>query len=206
MSNNFDFAFANANTPAQDGWCLMWARQGFRLPAEHPSAFVSWQAVPQKRAGTPPNDGNYYLIYFDGYFNGQRYGDVAVYRNGQVWSGAAVRWRSGTDFNTYRNWIGANKYLGWSEYCGTKRIATIPSAAPSQPATSGSFWVRVDKAAANVRTQPRLSAPLGGSRVLNRGDKFEAVGLVKGDTVSGNNDWYKSAKGNYLWSGGLTRL
>ena len=70
----------------------------------------------------------------------------------------------------------------------------------------GSFWVRVDKPQAAVRTQPRVSAPLGGSQVLKMADRFEAVGLVDGDWVMGNNKWYKSKRGNFIWSGGLTRI
>ncbi len=65
------------------------------------------------------------------------------------------------------------------------------------------FWVRVDKRAANVRKQPSLKAVLSGSKVLYRGDKFEAVAIVTGDSVSGNNKWYHSKVGNYVWSGGL---
>jgi surface antigen len=68
------------------------------------------------------------------------------------------------------------------------------------------FRVRVDKAGANVRTQPRLSAPLGGSQTLKRGDIFNATGVVYGDTYDGINTWYVSEKGNYVWSGGLTRI
>jgi hypothetical protein len=54
---------------------------------------------------------------------------------------------------------------------------------------------------ANVRSKPKLSAPLSGSKSLVKGDKFTSVGLVKGDSVSGNNKWHKSNKGNYVWSG-----
>lgn len=74
---------------------------------------------------------------------------------------------------------------------------------PAPPPASG--WpkdVRV-KEPANVRSQPRLSAPLSGSRTLSPGDVFRGVELVEGDTVSGNNKWVKSWKGNYVWTGNL---
>ena len=68
------------------------------------------------------------------------------------------------------------------------------------------FNVRVDKAEANVRKQPKLSAPLAGSKVLYKGDVFKAVGTVKGDNVNGNDIWYHSKVGNYVHSRGLTRI
>lgn len=74
-----------------------------------------------------------------------------------------------------------------------------------QPVSSG-FNVRVDKAVAAVRVQPNSKSALGGSQMLYRGDVFKAVAVVVGESINGNNKWYKSAKGNYVWSGGLTRV
>lgn len=69
------------------------------------------------------------------------------------------------------------------------------------------FWVRVDKEKACVRNQPNSkTGALAGSRYLKRGTTFQASGTVIGENVSGNNIWYKSWKGNYLWSGGLTKI
>lgn len=56
---------------------------------------------------------------------------------------------------------------------------------------------------ANVRSQPRLKAPLSGSGTLKKGDRFEYTSIVKGDKVGSNDKWYKSAKGNYVWSGNV---
>lgn len=72
-----------------------------------------------------------------------------------------------------------------------------------------SFYVRVDKKEANVRKEPNTSSqivPQPGALFLVKGDTFKAIGTVEGETVNGNNIWYKSAKGNYVWSGGLTRI
>ncbi|MBP3464123.1 MAG: CHAP domain-containing protein [Clostridia bacterium] len=72
---------------------------------------------------------------------------------------------------------------------------------------SSLFWVRVDKAKACVRNQPNSkTGTLVGSRYLYKGNTFQASGTVVGENVSGNNIWYKSWKGNYVWSGGLTRI
>lgn len=76
-----------------------------------------------------------------------------------------------------------------------------------QSRINNSFWVRVDKAKACVRNQPNSkTGVLAGSRYLYQGNTFKAVGTVVGENVSGNNIWYKSWKGNYVWSGGLTRI
>lgn len=68
------------------------------------------------------------------------------------------------------------------------------------------FWVRVDKEEAAVRSEPNQNSPQVGSKVLYKGNTFEAIGTVEGENVGGNNIWYKSWKGNYVWSGGLTRM
>lgn len=127
MANHFDVAKADRETIRQNGYCQMYAERGFNIIGAYPTAFAAYQAVPQKRGGTPPNDGNYYLIYFDGWWEGQHYGDVAVYRNGQVWSGSSVNFRKqdqSVTFAYYKSWIGT-AYLCWSEYLGSRKIATI---------------------------------------------------------------------------------
>lgn len=124
MANSFDFKRANKNTPNESGWCERWAEQGFGFNGLYPSAWASWRASKKRRSGKPPSDGNYYVVYFDGWWNGNHYADIAVYRNGKVWSGSDPKWRTGTSFANYKRWIGT-AYLGWSEYIGTKRIATV---------------------------------------------------------------------------------
>lgn len=72
-----------------------------------------------------------------------------------------------------------------------------------------SFTVRVDKTEANVRTQPNQKGnivPQPNASCLKKGDTFKAIGTVVGENINGNNIWYQSAKGNYVWSYGLTRI
>lgn len=128
MTNIFNFAKANKETPNENGWCQMWVERGFGYKGLYISAFTAYQATKTKRSGTPPNDGNYYLVYLDGWFYGERYGDVALYRNGKVWSGSTVGYRkaSGVSFTEYKKWLGTPQ-LCWSEYLGSKKIATIPT-------------------------------------------------------------------------------
>lgn len=86
------------------------------------------------------------------------------------------------------------------------RAVSAPNQPAPTPPPASSFNVRVDKAVASVRTAPRVSAPLGGSQYLYKGNVFTSTGTVQGDSVSGNATWYRSTKGNYVWSGGLTKI
>jgi len=53
-----------------------------------------------------------------------------------------------------------------------------------------------------VRASPNTSAPLAGSQVLYYGNTFVVIGWVVGENVSGENRWWQSQKGNYVWCGG----
>lgn len=64
-------------------------------------------------------------------------------------------------------------------------------------------WVMVKVPVLYVRSAPRTSAPLAGSRFLLFGTPVRAAALVTGESVAGNNKWYKSMYGNYFWSGGV---
>lgn len=68
------------------------------------------------------------------------------------------------------------------------------------------FTVRVDKALAMVRKSPDSNSEVTGTGKLYRGNTFLAIDLVEGQSVYGNNKWYKSKKGNYVWSGGLSKI
>ena len=102
--------------------------------------------------------------------------------------------------------------LNPADYMGIpNKVGTYNSANYQIKESANSFTVRVDKAVANVRTQPNsktgtLVKQPSGKTYLVKGNTFTAVGTVAGETVNGNNIWYKSAKGNYVWSGGLTRI
>ncbi|MBA2706115.1 MAG: M23 family metallopeptidase [Blastocatellia bacterium] len=74
---------------------------------------------------------------------------------------------------------------------------------PNQPPPPSGFTVTVT-ATCYVRNAPRLNAPLSGSRILYKGDRFTGVEVVSGDNVGGNNKWVKSSKGNFCWSGNLS--
>lgn len=70
----------------------------------------------------------------------------------------------------------------------------------SPPAPSSRGVATVIVATANVRSQPNTSSPLAGSKQLHKGDTFNYVSVVSGQSVGGNNQWVKSTKGNYVHS------
>lgn len=120
----------------------------------------------------------------------------AVKVGDSVKTGQVIAYSGNTGWST-------GPHLHWEARVNGKAVDPISYNIPTR---SGRFWVRVDKRAANVRSGASTSHGLAGTRVLYRGNRFQATELVTGQKVSGNNKWYRSWKGNYVWSGGLTRL
>ena len=56
-----------------------------------------------------------------------------------------------------------------------------------------------------VRIGPNRNYRLGGCRELHKGDIVDVVGWVKGESIDGNDVWFKSVRGNYFWSGGTDK-
>jgi hypothetical protein len=85
------------------------------------------------------------------------------------------------------------------------KIAPTPPPVTPPPPPPAAAWPRLVRVtgAANVRSQPKVSAQLSGSKTLKVGETFTGVELVNGDSVGGNNRWVKSSKGNFVWSGNL---
>ena len=94
-------------------------------------------------------------------------------------------------------WIKSRK--GNYVWAGGTNITTPPV----QSAKGGTVRVTGN---CNVRTQPRVGASLGGSKSLNAGDTFKWIAKVYGDYVGGNNVWYQSQFGNFVWSGNLREI
>lgn len=74
---------------------------------------------------------------------------------------------------------------------------------PTTPAVKAAGGVAEAIRLCYVRTAPSVNAPVGGSQILYPGDRFEYSAKVYGDYVSGNNVWYHSTRGNYVWSGNV---
>jgi len=83
----------------------------------------------------------------------------------------------------------------------------LPSSSPSPsvtPATGFPLTILVTASSLNVRIAPNTTALLAGSGTLYAGDSFTAVNEVAGQSVDGNNLWWVSSLGNYVWSGGTS--
>jgi hypothetical protein len=74
---------------------------------------------------------------------------------------------------------------------------------PTTPPVASGGGTAEAVSTANVRNAPNISAPLSGSQTLNPGDQFAYSAKVHGERVSGNDIWYHSLKGNYVWSGNI---
>lgn len=107
------------------GWCLAVAQTMFGSQRTSPSAWSEWvNVVKFKHKDRNIPKGVYVPIWFDGYWNGQRVGHVAVYKDGKVWSSP---YRS----KPYADVLGSiaeveriygMKYVGWSEDIGKTRV------------------------------------------------------------------------------------
>jgi len=102
--------------------------------------------------------------------------------------------------------VQGHNYFGGFRGVLRPKVGTITTPPPAPAPAPQTFTVRVDKASAAVRREPNTNSPLSGSQILYRGATFISVGTVVGQNVGGNNIWYRSAKGNYVWSGGLRRI
>ena len=107
------------------GWCLAVAQTMFGSQRTSPSAWSEWvNVVKHKHQDRNIPGGVYVPIWFDGYWNGQRVGHVAIYKDGKVWSSP---YRS----KPYADVLGSiaeveriygMRYVGWSEDIGNTRV------------------------------------------------------------------------------------
>lgn len=139
-----------------------------------------------------------------------QFGDIAVWGNG-TYGHIAICTGEG-DVKTFESFdqnypVGSACHYQKHNYSGFYGVLRPKN----QENIKREFKVRVDKeCGAYVRTQPNTSSATvpqpGNQPYLYKGDVFVAVGTVIGENISGNNVWYKSRKGNYVWSQGLTRI
>lgn len=100
-------------------------------------------------------------------------------------------------------------YMKYITYAHLKRVdvkmgQVISSFAKPKPKAKPKLtWKTVKVPLVYVRDKPTTKSKLSGSRFLLRGMRFRTTGLVKGQSVKGNNKWYKSKAGNYIWAGGV---
>lgn len=121
----------------------------------------------------------------------------------EVWFGKIKHWVLKHRGVYYEPYYG-RKFDTLPPYCnkvtGRKMTAAIaPATVAPIPTPPNTFPVTAIRTC-NVRSQPRLSAPLAGSRTLNPGDTFTGVAVVVGEMVGGSDKWIKSSKNNYVWA------
>lgn len=113
------------------GWCLAYVQTAFGAGWSGASAWESWTTHTRgKHAdGKLPTDV-YIPIWFDGWWNGHRYGHVAIiYINSKT--GAVKIWSSPVSNKPYADVFTSipeveraygMKYVGWSEFVGATRV------------------------------------------------------------------------------------
>ncbi len=124
--------------------------------------------------------------------DGTKVNYVGYVTNGQSVSGNQ-KWYKDSDGNYF--WSGGVKASssGASTSQQTNASDGLISASGTLEITASSLRVRPEP---NTKKSPVTS--------LKKGQKVKVVGYVEnGESVSGNSKWYKSEKGNYLWSGGV---
>lgn len=92
------------------------------------------------------------------------------------------------------------EYLGWTDHVGN---APIKLGATPAPAGTISATQRVAAALVNRRKSPDTkSAPL--ANPLTKGTVGNFNGWRHGQSVQGNDVWFRGISGNWFWSGGFT--
>lgn len=187
------------------GWCEKAIENTVGETGIYLTAVAAWGAN-IRHASNPPA-GVYAPIYLN--LGSQPDGDVAIScPDGSVAAAA----QGGTHVGlfkypslaayiaNYGKYNGGAILLGWGEMIGKAHVVEVVAVPTPVPLTK---VATVEKALAMVRSAPHVNAPLAGSQQLHLGDTFNYSAVVVGDSVSGNNKWLQSTKGNFVWSGGI---
>lgn len=115
---------------------------------------------------------------------------VAISDNTGLSTGPHVHW----DVATVQNPTSFSQFIPPATWLATFKP---PAPKPKYPRT-----VTVTVPLLYVRSAPRTSAPLAGSKTLKKGVTFVAKGQIAGESINGNNIWLISTLNHYCWSGG----
>lgn len=99
------------------GWCLAVSETAFGVPRLYANAWEGWNATKLKHKDRNFPKGVYFPIWFDGYWQGKRYGHVAIYKDGKIWSSPYTSKPYMDVLNSIEEVerIYGMKYVGWSE-------------------------------------------------------------------------------------------
>ena len=118
----------NLNVPAVLGWCLAYVQDAFGSGWAGDYALDGWNRNQHNHADRNIPAGVYVPIWFDGYWTGIRYGHVAIYKDGTVYSSP---WSAVSAANKVHDTLGSiaeveriyrMSYIGWSEDIGGTRV------------------------------------------------------------------------------------
>lgn len=191
-------------TGIRHGMCLYYVWQAYKAHGasadrSYGTALAGWFGSPGKHEGdrNPPAG---VPVWF-GAKPGNDAGDVVI----SLGDGRVVA----TDYPVYgvvgvctiderQRQIG-RPYLGWTE---TILGAAIDYAGGGAPANLGGGQRTVGAGGARRRAEPSSqSTDLGDP--LTPGTVGNFVGWIRGESVEGNDVWYKGTSGNWFWSGGF---
>ena len=99
------------------GWCLAVSETMFGVPRLYDNAWEGWNATKIKHKDRNFPKGVYIPIWFDGYWNGQRYGHVAIYKDGKIWSSPYTHKATADTFTSIESVekIYGMTFVGWSD-------------------------------------------------------------------------------------------
>lgn len=114
----------NVNVKGRLGWCLEYVQDAYGVPWAGSSAWDAWTKRVKKKHTNALPKGVYVPIWFDGYWDGVRYGHVAIYKDGTVWSSPWDKQTGHSKLSSIKEVerIYSMKYVGWSEDIGGKQV------------------------------------------------------------------------------------
>lgn len=106
------------------GWCLAYVQTAFGAGWAGSHAWDGWNRSQGKHYDRNMPRGVYVPIWFDGWWNGGRYGHAAIYKDGIIYSSPysnkATFDKLGSIEEVER--IYGMKFVGWSEFVGPTRV------------------------------------------------------------------------------------
>jgi opacity protein-like surface antigen len=115
----------NLSVVGQNGECLVYVREVFRVSAKYATATAAWENAQYKHSGTPP--ANAVPIWF----SWEADGHVAVWDNGTIYSTTAQGDKTFASIQALMDYIGGGiAYLGWSEDINNVRVVQGENMSP----------------------------------------------------------------------------
>ena len=209
MPNLDDSTLTYNNKSSWLGWCWGIVNKACGGAVMHASAWDAWCNEASHADYNMP-EGCAVPIYWDGYWDGKRYGHAALaIRTGdriKIWSSPYTHKPyfdvfEGELYATIakvQSIYGMSAFLGWSETATTVRLVEWVEEALQ------SYQRKVGPTKVAYRTAPEASAQFmkQGSEYLDAGAVVDFKGWVHGECVDGNDIWFVGKHtGGYAWSG-----